>query len=307
MRHHAQVATSYSRMGTDLMDPIFQKGTEELVSRVKSRDEARREEPRDVPSAERIDFFEEVEQPTGDAPTLLMVCGSPRKHTSASLMDLVERGARSAGARTERFMLCEKRIDPCIGCGGCDKTGECAFRGGTVPGAKGPDDYDEFSTMLDAADGLAVFAPVYFAGPTAQLKALYDRLQPYWVRKYLLGHPFPERRPSQLYVVGTGGDPHGNEPLLVISKSALQIAGFELEKVNNFIGYLAPSDAPKPYSEEELETLRPGEISARREAVAKQSEFMLRAVEAGRAFGRMLCHEGSKISEGETDDADAGV
>ncbi len=283
---------------------IYQKGTEELAARVISRSSA---EPRRRPSRRaedsasarsRLETLPQIGPKVldSDAPVLMLLCGSPRKRTSVSLADLVERGAMEAGVRTSRFELSDKRVHPCIGCGVCERTGECVFRNRPFPGDATVDDYDEFVTMLDSADGLAVFAPVYFAGPSAQLKAVYDRFQPYWSRKYLLGGPFPARRPSQLFVIGSGGDPHGYEPLTSISKSALQISGFELEKIYSFVGYLAPSDVPVPASAEEVERMRPGDLEANREAMLRQEEMRYRAVEAGRAFGRMLRKEPERWS-----------
>ena len=264
---------------------IVQKGTEELDSRVRARSESR--PAPEVDTAAKTIEFRAVD--AGDQPTLLFISGSPRRHTSVSLIDLIERGAKEAGVRTQRFLLCEKRVNPCIGCNACSKTGECTFANRKMPDRERYiDDYLELTKMLDTCDGLAVVAPVYFTGPTAQLKALYDRFQPYWARKYVLGKPFPQRRPSQLFMIGTGGDPHGNEPMTTISRSALQIAGFELEKVNNYIGYKSPSDAPVEPTEEELEAMTPRQRSLLRQELVKQAEFCSRAVEAGRAFGRAL-------------------
>ncbi len=274
-------------------EKVFQKGTEELASRVIVR-EGERRHPTKISVKRRTILDDESfgvprQSVPDDAPMLLLISGSPRKHTSVSLVDLVERGAREKGLRTQKFLLNEKRINPCIGCGACEKTGTCVFAGKISKSKKEfDDDYLELIGLLDRCDGLAVIAPVYFAGPTAQLKALYDRLQPYWVRKYLLGQPFPKRRPAQLFVVGTGGDPHGHEPIVTISKSALQIAGFELEKVNNFVGYLAPSDAPIPFDDKQLENASLKEISDNEKACAKQEEFTLRAIEAGRSFVRII-------------------
>jgi multimeric flavodoxin WrbA len=284
---------------------IVQKGTEKVDSRVKARGAAKKDNDGKVDSR-RIPVREVLEprkQPSESAPTLLLISGSPRKHTSVSLIDLIESGAQDAGVRTQRFLLCEKRIDPCIGCNACTKTGSCVFAGKTTSDRKAfADDYLELIGLLDRTDGLAVVAPVYFSGPTAQLKALYDRFQPYWARKYVLGQPFPKRRPSQLFIVGTGGDPHGHEPIITISRSALQIAGFELDKINNFVGYLAPQDSPKPLTEEEMAEMSHHDIAVRKAAVEKQEEFRTRAVEAGRAFGRLLLMGALDTSAGSKDE-----
>ena len=95
------------------------------------------------------------------------------------------------------------------------------------------DDMAEVRKHLDAADELTVVAPVYFAGPPAQLKALLDRLQPYYwsgVRRQ------SAKRPCVLHVIGEGGDPHGIEPLLGCVRSAFSVAGFKLDRVLDWRG-----------------------------------------------------------------------
>ena len=94
------------------------------------------------------------------------------------------------------------------------------------------DDMTDVRKHLDAADELIVVSPVYFAGAPAQLKALMDRLQPY----YWSGLRKKVRRPMVLHVVGEGGDPHGFEPLIGTVRSAFSCVGFELELVLDWVG-----------------------------------------------------------------------
>ena len=75
-------------------------------------------------------------------------------------------------------------------------------------------------------------SPVYFAGPPSQLKALLDRLQPY----YWTNARVEEKRPAVLHMVGEGGDPHGFSALVSIVRSALAVAGFRLETVFDWVG-----------------------------------------------------------------------
>lgn len=290
---------------------LVQKGTEELASRVRARDltsshfdetKTPRTSPRhehELAGVEGVDQHIHTDYVSSktpcdsnntnpSAPVLLLLSGSPRCKTCVSLIDIVERGAQESGVRTQRFLLCDKHIDPCIGCGGCNKTGNCVLANRTFRNGNYMDDYLELTALLDNCDGLALVAPVYFSGPTAQLKALFDRFQPYWVRKYLLGMPFPKRRPAQLFVVGAGGDPHGFEPLVTISRSCLQIAGFELEKVGNFVGYRDLHDMPQHLSEEQAKSMNAKELSLAKEAIDKQAEFCRRALDSGRMLGRMV-------------------
>ena len=87
------------------------------------------------------------------------------------------------------------------------------------------DDMNEVRKHLDAADELIVVCPVYFASVPAQMKALLDRLQPY----YFTGLRTRPKRPAVIHVVGAGGDPHGFEPLIGTVRSALSVVGFAVE------------------------------------------------------------------------------
>jgi multimeric flavodoxin WrbA len=218
---------------------------------------------------------------------ILLICGSPRSHTSEALLGLLEQGAREAGARCRRFLLSQKHIDPCLGCGFCEKTGTCILADERAEQAP-TDDYLELLEALAKADALAIVSPLFFAGPPAQLKALYDRLQPFWARRYILGERPPAKRPALLFILGGGGDNHGYDPLVTISKSALAVAGFSVEKVRNFIGFKRADDVTPVPGEEEAASMAFGELAHLRKAAALQREFEKNAIEAGSAFARFV-------------------
>ncbi len=134
-------------------------------------------------------------------------------------------------------------VGPCIGCDECRALSEEPIHvfqeGETVVESEAlfhhcviDDDMDEVRKHLDAADELIVVCPVYFAGAPAQMKALLDRLQPYYFTD-LRTRP---KRPAVLHVVGAGGDPHGFEPLIGSLRSALSVTGFTLELVLDWVG-----------------------------------------------------------------------
>ena len=127
------------------------------------------------------------------------------------------------------------------GCTGCDacrdniaklvELGEEALEDDFAPCVIN-DDMQEIYELIDSADEITVVSPVYFAGPPSQLKALLDRLQPY----YWTNARAEEKRPAVLHVVGEGGDPHGFSALVTIVRSALAVAGFRLETVFDWVG-----------------------------------------------------------------------
>ncbi|WP_165247940.1 flavodoxin family protein [Adlercreutzia sp. ZJ141] len=120
---------------------------------------------------------------------------------------------------------------------GADASGTCAHvdADGAIDGAPVcviGDDMQEIYPLIDAADELVVVSPVYFAGAPSQLKALLDRLQPYFWTNARKG----VKRPATLHVVGEGGDPHGFDALITVVKSALAVAGFRLDTVLDWVG-----------------------------------------------------------------------
>lgn len=152
-------------------------------------------------------------------PRIVLIAGSPRRRGNSDLLlDAFEAGAREAGANLTRIVAATAGVEPCRGCQGCSKTGACVIRDGM--GA--------VYQALDAADGLAVATPVYFASVPAVLKALYDRMQPYWARRYVLHEPPVPKRPASLLIVAGGGDPFGHGCAVTVSRSALQVAGFQV-------------------------------------------------------------------------------
>lgn len=96
------------------------------------------------------------------------------------------------------------------------------------------DDMKTVRRHIDAADELIVVSPVYFAGAPSQLKALLDRMQPYFWSD--LRTRTDARRPMTIHVLGDGDDPYGFEPLVSTVRSAAAMAGFSLESVFDWTG-----------------------------------------------------------------------
>ncbi len=157
--------------------------------------------------------------PASAAPPLILgIAGSPRRGgNSERLLEGALAGARETGARTETLIAAEAGFTPCRGCSACSATGECVI-----------DDGAALYRALDSADGLVVSSPVFFAGVPAPLKALIDRLQPYWAREYVLGEPRPVRRPGGFMLVRGGGDPYGFDAADATLGSALAVLGIDV-------------------------------------------------------------------------------
>lgn len=118
-------------------------------------------------------------------------------------------------------------VSACTACDQCARDSVCPIK----------DEMGTHCRTLDEASTLIVVAPVYFAGPPSQLKAFFDRLQPYyWQYKRDQEKRPAEKRNAYLFVVREGGDPHGFEPLEVIARSALAVAGFKVQETFDYLG-----------------------------------------------------------------------
>lgn len=161
------------------------------------------------------------------------IAGSPRRHgNSERLLDVCLEGASGRGAPVFKLPVVEYGIAPCRGCNACSLTGECVVR----------DRMHEVYALLDSASAVIVSTPVFFATVPAVLKAMYDRCQPYWARRFELRQPAPPKRPGGLLVVGGGGDPFGHECAVTTTRSVFAVVGLRLGDPIVVEGPDSPSD-----------------------------------------------------------------
>jgi multimeric flavodoxin WrbA len=108
---------------------------------------------------------------------VLGLFGSPRRGGNTELLlEEALKGAESEGAEVERIYVPDYTITPCKECHGCDQTGNCVIL----------DDMQKIYPKLLEADVILLASPIFFYGVTAWAKALIDRSQALWARKYLL-------------------------------------------------------------------------------------------------------------------------
>ncbi|RLC08932.1 MAG: flavin reductase [Deltaproteobacteria bacterium] len=107
---------------------------------------------------------------------ILGLQGSPRKkgNTSILLSTFLDE-AEKLGARTRSLDIVSMNISPCLECGVCEREGFCPIE----------DDMCMIYPLLRKADIIVLASPVFFYGPPAQMKALIDRCQVLWARKYV--------------------------------------------------------------------------------------------------------------------------
>jgi multimeric flavodoxin WrbA len=175
-----------------------------------------------------------AERPQRQPVRVLCIAGSPRRHgNSEQLLDELALGVTEAGGEAIRLRAVDAGITPCRGCNACSKDGVCVVSDGM----------DEVYPELDAADVIVVATPVFFATVPATLKALFDRCQPYWARRYVLGAPpAAVKRPGAILVVGGGGDPFGTTCAVTATRSVFAVLGVSAEEVLEVVGPDAASD-----------------------------------------------------------------
>lgn len=162
----------------------------------------------------------------------LIINGSPRPNGQSArfvhlLTTVIE--AEEPDVELQEFDVSQADVRGCDGCDFCLTDDECII----------VDDMTQIYDCLSEVDRVILVTPIYFAGLPSQMKAVLDRLQPYywrWKEREEDGEPQPEKRPLTLFIIGDGGDPHGYEPLLTTVRSAVAIAGFSIDEVVPLIG-----------------------------------------------------------------------
>ncbi len=108
---------------------------------------------------------------------VLGIMGSPRRQSNTEiLLDKALEGAAEAGAEVEKLLVSRLKISPCVEDYGCLEAGNCSIK----------DDMQAVYDKLLQADHVILASPIFFYGITAQAKALVDRCQALWVRRYVL-------------------------------------------------------------------------------------------------------------------------
>jgi len=128
---------------------------------------------------------------------VLGITGSPRRdgNTDLLLAELM-RGATSRGAEVKTIILSDLEIAGCLHCDACLKKGRCKIR----------DDMQMVYQELEQADRIVLVSPIHFMGVTAQMKAMIDRCQALWARKYVLNvPPLGDRRDRKGFFISVAG------------------------------------------------------------------------------------------------------
>lgn len=101
----------------------------------------------------------------------IIINGSPRKNwNTAQLLKEAQKGAESVKAETEYIDLYDLTFTGCRSCLACK------LKNGKHPGCAWKDDLSPLIDRILEADKLIIGVPIYWGEPTAQFRALMERL-----------------------------------------------------------------------------------------------------------------------------------
>lgn len=128
---------------------------------------------------------------------VLGIAGSPRKGGNTdTLMARFMEGAASKGAEVKTLSACSLKIAGCFHCDACYEKGCCKVN----------DDMPMVYREMESADRIVLASPLHFMSVTAQMKALIDRCQALWARKYILKiPPLGDNRERKGFFISVGG------------------------------------------------------------------------------------------------------
>jgi arsenate reductase len=122
--------------------------------------------------------------------------GSPRKKgNTAFLLSSFMQAAESLGAQTRIIEVTQKNIIPCKEYVVCERKGFCPID---------DDIKTEIYPLIRQAEVVVLASPIFFYNMTAQLKAVVDRCQTFWARKYKLKLTDPAKKTKRGFFLSVG-------------------------------------------------------------------------------------------------------
>jgi multimeric flavodoxin WrbA len=161
---------------------------------------------------------------------ILAIVGSPRPAGNTSfLVDQALQEAAARGLETEKIILAQHRVNPCMGHDDCASFSAC----------RQDDDAPRILDKFSNADGIILGSPVYYYNMTAQMKAFVDRSY------FLYTHEIsPKAVCAGLIVIGGGaGVEHAVRALRRFVKLSTDIPN---ERIVTLTGYASqPGEVKK--------------------------------------------------------------
>ncbi len=104
---------------------------------------------------------------------VIIISSTPRVNGNSEILaSEFAKGAKESGHNVEVINLRNYKLNYCIGCYACTKTGKCIHKDGM----------NELSEKLIKANVIVLATPVYFYSMSGQLKVFIDRLVPSYTK-----------------------------------------------------------------------------------------------------------------------------
>ena len=122
--------------------------------------------------------------------------GSPRKKGNTSfLLKNFMQAVEKLGAQTRIIEVTQKNIIPCKEYVVCERKGYCPID---------DDVKTEIYPLIRQAEVVVLATPIFFFNMSSQLKALVDRCQLFWARKYKLKLTDPAKKTKRGFLLAVG-------------------------------------------------------------------------------------------------------
>ncbi len=165
--------------------------------------------------------------------------GSPRKSgTSEKVLTILLRQLADLGYEVSFLRAADLTVSPCTECEYCYTQGKCCI-------------YDAMMQIykhLEDSDIVIFSTPIFFSGPSAQMKAVIDRLQAIWALKEKLGRKFRKERGKFVAVItGARNSEIDLRNTVSILKAASNTIDCDYAGEISFLKAEEPSDLPPDF------------------------------------------------------------
>lgn len=175
---------------------------------------------------------------------VLAIMGSPRKnrYTDKSLSVIIDNIDRDL-YEVKKVDLRDLKIEHCVACEYCGKSGECVRK----------DSMEDLYKDFDTSDIVILAAPIYFNSVNSLTKTMIDRCQVYWSRKYVLGDSYKRGQDRKGIFLSVGGAPFTREQFT----GAIPVMDYFFRAINmDYIGNMFISHTDEMKLEDEKNILK---------------------------------------------------
>jgi multimeric flavodoxin WrbA len=147
----------------------------------------------------------------------VVLFASPNK--SGNTAYLLKKYLEELKGEVDIFDAYEEDIKPCIACGYCSNHNTCIIK----------DNMTDIYTKIDSCDTLVIASPIYFTAFPAPLKAIFDRSQVYWSKKFTQKCEIKKRKGILILTGGSNNEksfPH----LEATAKAIFSAIGAQLDE-----------------------------------------------------------------------------